>query len=82
MVFVGPMNLFSNMIFAIYLVYAVRELGLTATTIGVIFSLGSVGSLVGALTANRIARTLGIGPSLIATSSIGSRASPDPHRHG
>lgn len=65
------MNLFSNMLFAIYLVYAVRELDLSATTIGLIFSLGSVGSLVGALTANRVARTLGIGPSLITVAAIG-----------
>lgn len=70
-VFVAPMNLFSNMLFAIYLVYAVRELDLSVTTIGLIFSLGSVGSLVGALTANRVARTLGIGPSLIAVATTG-----------
>jgi len=70
-VFVAPMNLFSNMLFAIYLVYAVRVLDLSPTTIGVIFSLGSVGSLVGALTANRIARVLGIGHSLIAAATIG-----------
>lgn len=69
--FVAPMNLFSNMLFAIYLVYAVRELDLSPTTIGVIFSLGSVGSLVGALSANRIARRLGIGRSLIAVSVVG-----------
>lgn len=70
-IFVAPMNLFSNMLFAIYLVYAVRELHLSATTIGLIFSLGSVGSLVGALTANRVARILGIGHSLVAVAGIG-----------
>jgi MFS family permease len=70
-VFVAISNLFVNMLFAIYLVYAVRELDLSATTIGLIFSLGSVGSLVGALTANRVARTLGIGPGLITVATTG-----------
>ena len=61
-IFVGFSNIFVNMLFAIYLVYAVRELDLSAKTIGIIFSLGNVGSLVGALTANRVARAFGIGP--------------------
>ena len=69
--FVGVSNVFVTMLFAIYLVYAVRELGLDATTIGVIFSLGSLGSLVGALTANRVARSIGIGPGLIAVATTG-----------
>ena len=69
--FVGVSNIFVNMLFAIYLVYAVRELGLDAKTIGLIFSLGSLGSLVGALTANRVARSVGIGPGLIAVATTG-----------
>ena len=70
-IFVGVSNVFVTMLFAIYLVYAVRELGLDATTIGLIFSLGSLGSLVGALTATRVARTFGIGPGLIAVATAG-----------
>lgn len=69
--FVAPSNFFVTMLFAIYLVYAVRELELSATTIGLIFSLGSAGSLVGALTANRVARALGIGRALIAVATVG-----------
>jgi MFS family permease len=69
--FVGVSNVFVNMLFAIYLVYAVRELGLDAKTIGLIFSLGSLGSLLGALTANRVARAVGIGPGLIAVATTG-----------
>lgn len=70
-VFVGISNVFVTMLFAIYLVYAVRELGLDATTIGLIFSIGSLGSLVGALTANRVARRVGIGPGLIGVATTG-----------
>ena len=70
-IFVGVSNIFVNMLFAIYLVYAVRELDLDAKTIGLIFSLGSLGSLVGALTANRVARSVGVGPGLIAVATTG-----------
>jgi MFS family permease len=71
MVFVAVSNIFTNLLFAIFLVYAVRELGLSAQTIGLIFSLGSVGSIVGALTANRVALAFGIGPGLIGTATVG-----------
>ena len=70
--FVAVSNVFVTMLFAIYYVYAVRELGLDAKTIGLIFSLGSLGSLVGALTANRVARAVGIGPGLIAVAATGA----------
>lgn len=60
--FVAVNNVFVTALFAIFLVYAVRELDLTPQTIGLILSLGSVGSIVGALTANRTARTFWIGP--------------------
>ncbi|NUT56074.1 MAG: MFS transporter [Thermoleophilia bacterium] len=70
-IFVGVSNVFVTMLFAIYLVYAVRDLGLDATTIGLIFSLGSLGSLVGALTATRVARAFGTGPGLIGVATVG-----------
>ena len=70
--FVGVSNIFVNMLFAIYLVYAVRELDLSVATIGLIFSLGNIGSLVGALTATRLARAVGIGPGLIITATVGA----------
>jgi MFS family permease len=64
-------NFFVNVLFAIYLVYVVRVLDLSAATIGLIFSIGSLGSLLGALTANRVAQALGIGPGLIAVATLG-----------
>jgi MFS family permease len=71
-IFVGTSNLFVNMLFAIYLVYAVRELELSAATVGLIFSLGNIGSLIGAVTATRVARTIGIGPGLVASATTGA----------
>ncbi|MBA3402183.1 MAG: hypothetical protein H0U05_09380, partial [Actinobacteria bacterium] len=45
LVLVGLANFFGNVMFSIFLVYAVRDLGLTAATIGLIGSLGNVGLL-------------------------------------
>ena len=60
-------NFFSNVAFAVILVYLVRELGLSAGVIGLAFSLGSAGSLLAAFTAMRLSRRFGIGPTTIAT---------------
>ena len=54
-------NFCANGAFAVYLVYAVRSLGLSPATIGVIFSLGNVGWLAGALVAGRLTTKLGVG---------------------
>ena len=48
-------NFFSNVALGTFIVYAVRELGLTPLEIGVIFGLGNVGAVIGALLANRMA---------------------------
>ncbi|HEX8100167.1 MAG TPA: MFS transporter, partial [Actinomycetota bacterium] len=63
-------NLFSHMVFAIYLVYAVRALHLSPGLIGVIFALGNVGFLLGAISANRIASRLGLGTTIWAAAGI------------
>jgi MFS family permease len=71
LLFVAISNFFSNVIFAILLVYAIRVLHLSPATIGLIFSLGNIGVLAGALTATRLARKLGIGWSLIVLGAAG-----------
>ena len=58
-------NFFGNIIFAVYLVFAVRELGLRPGVIGLVFAVSNVGYLVGALLANRISRRFGVGPAII-----------------
>jgi MFS family permease len=70
----GLSNFATSLAFAIFLVYAVRELGLSAAAIGILFSIGSIGSLVGALFARRISTRLGVGPTIIATAAIFSPA--------
>ena len=63
-------NLFSQFVFAILLVYLVRQLGLTPEVIGVIFSIGAVGFLLGALLANRIAARFGVGATIIGSALL------------
>jgi MFS family permease len=58
-------NLFASMIFAIYLVFAVRELDLRPGVIGIIFAVANVGYLAGALLANRLSRRIGVGPTIV-----------------
>ncbi len=51
---------------AVFLVFATRELGFGTGVLGMIFAVGGVSSLAGALLAGRAARVLGVGPSMAA----------------
>jgi MFS family permease len=63
---VATSNFFSNVGWAIYLVYAVRTLHLSPATIGVVLAIGNTGWLLGALLAGRASSRLGVGRTLIA----------------
>ncbi len=67
----GTSNLFSNVALTTFIVYAVRDLGLSAAEIGVIFGLGNVGAVAGALTADRFARRVGLGPAIVLSMLLG-----------
>ncbi|MDX6480906.1 MAG: hypothetical protein QOG85_1416 [Gaiellaceae bacterium] len=61
----GTSNFFGSMFFAVLLVYVVRVLHFSAAEIGVMFAVGSSGSIVGALVANRIQKRIGVGPAIV-----------------
>jgi MFS family permease len=63
----GLSNFFSNVVFSILILYLVRELSFTPELLGLAFSVGSVGFLVGALTANRVAGRFGVGPTIVGS---------------
>jgi MFS family permease len=63
-------NLFFSLGFSVYLVYVVRVLELSPGVIGILFSIGSVGSLLAAFTARRISGRFGIGPTTIAVTLL------------
>jgi MFS family permease len=66
----GSGNLFSNIAFATYLLFVVQDLHLDPLLIGVVFGLGNLGSLVGTVTADRIGRRFGVGPTIVGTAFL------------
>src|SRR5690606_31972907 len=54
-------NLFNAVASALIVIYALRVLGLDAAGLGLVFSAASVGGLIGAATADRVARWVGEG---------------------
>lgn len=65
-------NLFSSVVFAIALVYFVRDLGLSAGVIGVIFAIGNLGFLTAAVVATRTERWMGLGRAIIVGNALGT----------
>ncbi len=60
----GLANLAASATGALLVIYAVRELGLTASTVGLVFSAGAVGGLLGAVLAAQVARVVGQGRTI------------------
>jgi MFS family permease len=63
-------NLFGMMQIAVLILFIRRELGLDEGVIGVMFAVGSVGGLVGALYTDRIARAFGVGPTIVGSAAL------------
>ncbi len=61
----GLSNLFSNVAFATFAVFAYRILDLTPPVVGLIGGLGSLGVLAGALVAGRLAKRIGVGRTIL-----------------
>lgn len=57
-------NLAQNAMLTVFVLYTVRTLGLTAQQLGLVMGIGSLGALAGALSATRITRVVGYGPTL------------------
>ena len=70
----GLSNFFNNILYAILILYLVRELSVTPQLLGLAFSLGAVGFLVGALIANRVATRFGVGPAIVGAVMIAGPA--------
>jgi hypothetical protein len=64
-------NLFEQTIMTVFVVYAVRELGLSAGLLGVIVSIGAAGAFLGAVAAPYPARRVGLGPTIVGSMAIG-----------
>jgi MFS family permease len=71
----GSSNFATNVLFAVYFVYAYRHLGLTPALMGVIGAIGAVGWLLGSASADRLRRRLGVnGATLLGAALTGPAA--------
>jgi MFS family permease len=61
----GWANFFGQVELAIFLLYAVRTLGLSAVELGAVFAVGAAGSIAGALVANRVQKAAGVGAAIV-----------------
>ena len=66
----GTSNFCSSLMFAIVILYMVRVLHLSSLEVGAVFAVGSAGSIVGALLANRAGNALGVGTAIVCTAVI------------
>jgi MFS family permease len=70
----GLANFSFGIVWALVIVYAVRDLGLGAVTIGAVLAVGQGVGIAGAVIAPRIARRIGIGPAMIGAMGLAGPA--------
>src|ERR1700716_1208334 len=70
----GTSNLFSNAMFAVYVLYVTRQLGIGPALLGLILAAAGPGALLGALVAGRVAARFGLGITIIGSALIGVAA--------
>jgi MFS family permease len=62
---VATLNLFNFMFFALFMLYATRDLGVRPATLGIVLGAASIGTLSGSFVTARISRRIGVGPTFI-----------------
>jgi MFS family permease len=65
-------NFSGSALLAVYLLYVSRDLRIEPSIIGLIFTIGGISGLLGAVLASRIAARFGVGPTLIGTGTLGA----------
>jgi MFS family permease len=61
----ATINLFNFIFWALFILYAVRGLGVSAGTLGLVLGAGAVGGLIGSMVTTRLSRRIGIGPAFL-----------------
>jgi MFS family permease len=62
---VATLNLYNFMFFALFVLYATRNLDVRPAALGILLGAASVGTLMGSFVTGRIGRRIGIGPAFI-----------------
>jgi MFS family permease len=70
----ATMNLFYQMLSAVYILYVTVELQLPPAWIGIIFGIGSLAALAGAMLASRLADRFGMGATLMLSTIVSGLA--------
>jgi MFS family permease len=60
-------NLATNAMLTVFVVYAIRTVGLSASQLGLVLGVGAFGALAGSMIANRVTRLIGLGRALRLT---------------
>ncbi|MGA0601062.1 MFS transporter [Caulobacter sp. KR2-114] len=68
-------SLFGSFYSALYIIMALKVLGLTPAMLGATIAVGGVGALIGAAAAGPAIRRLGVGPALVASGVVTGAAS-------
>jgi MFS family permease len=66
----ATINLFNFIFWALFILYAVRSLHVTAGTLGLVLGAASVGGLIGSMITTRLGRNIGIGPAFLLGSVL------------
>ncbi|HEU5065515.1 MAG TPA: MFS transporter [Gaiellaceae bacterium] len=66
----ATINLFNFIFWALFILYAVRNLGVSAGTLGLVLGAGAVGGLIGSMVTTRLSRRIGIGRALLLGSIL------------
>jgi MFS family permease len=67
-------NALEQVILAVFILFAVRDLGLTPAVIGLTTSVGAIGSLAGSVAASRLGNHIGIGLTIVASELLACAA--------
>jgi len=70
----GVYNLFSSMLYAMYVLYATRFLQIPPSLLGIVYATGNLGFPIGAMLAQRAMRRFGIGPTIVWAACISDAA--------
>ncbi|KIN39893.1 MFS transporter [Bacillus subtilis] len=63
-------NFFLNILLAIFVLYATREIGLSAALVGLVMTLSSIGALISAVISNRVIARFGFGKAIVSASFL------------
>jgi len=61
----GTANFFSSAVYALFSLYAVKQLGFTPAALGGVLAVGSIGGLAGALGTTTVTKRLGLGRTIV-----------------